>query len=94
MDITINSNRVVIMQDYIICYGRRGTLEVIEAPSLQAAQDKAAELSMRQGILDDELSDTTFAVPYSDVLAYEYDLGEYDDSDIFVRPTPRPWHTL
>ena len=65
------------MQKFIIGYGWRSDVDVIEAPSLDAAKQEAANRSMRAGLLDDDLSDTTFAEPYSDLMAR--DLGLIDE---------------
>ena len=79
------------MNWYIIAYGWHGDCQVIEAPSLKDAQAKAAQFSMREGLLDDDLADTTWARAYDDDLACDLGLLGYDDNDHFVRPIPAPW---
>ena len=62
------------MAKFIIGYGRRSEIDVIEVADLDAALMEATRLSMLDGLLDDDLADTTFAEPYTDDLAWEYGL--------------------
>jgi hypothetical protein len=65
------------MDKFIICYGWLSQLDVIQATSLDAATMRATERSLRDGCLDDDLPDTTWAVPYTPELAEEYGLEQY-----------------
>ncbi len=62
------------MPKFIIGYGFKTALDVIEAPTLDEALMKATERSMLEGCLDDDLADTTFAEPYTEERADEYGL--------------------
>lgn len=57
------------MQKFIIAHGWDSRVDMIDALDLQAAKSEAARRSMADGLLDDDLSDTTWAEPYSDLLA-------------------------
>jgi hypothetical protein len=59
---------------YIICYGRAGELDIITAPSFNEAFMIATARSIDDGILDDELPDTTWVEPYTDAKAEELGL--------------------
>ena len=62
------------MQKFIIGYGWKTDLDVIEADDLRDAEKEATRLSMSLGLLDDDLADTTWAQPYTPDLAYELGL--------------------
>ena len=62
------------MNKYIIAYGWHSDMRVIKAKSLDEAQMIATKLSMEDGLLDDDLSDTTWAEEYTLDRADEYGL--------------------
>ena len=64
------------MQKFIIGYGRREQVDMIDALDLDAAQMEATRRSMADGLLDDDLADTTFAQPYDADTAREYGLTD------------------
>ena len=57
---------------FIIAYGRFCDLEIIEAKDHDDALAAAVERSMADGVLDDDLADTTWAEPWSPEKAKEY----------------------
>lgn len=66
------------MNRFIIAYGWKSDMRVIEAKSIEDARAIATQLSLEDGLLDDDLSDTTWAEPYTDDLAFEYGLLPYE----------------
>ena len=62
------------MNKYIIAYGWRSDMRVVRAKSLDEARMAATKLSMEDGLLDDDLSDTTWAEEYTPDRADEYGL--------------------
>jgi hypothetical protein len=52
------------MPKYIIYYGFTEEIDIIEAESLDEAQMEATRRSMSDGLLDDDLADTTWAEVY------------------------------
>ena len=49
------------MPKFRIVYGRPEQTDIIERDTLQEARDEATTRSMEDGILDDDLPDTTWA---------------------------------
>lgn len=68
------------MTRFIIAYGWESETDIIDAPSLEDARQEAANRSMRLGLLDDDLCDTTWAQPYEEGLAFDLGLTE-DEPD-------------
>ena len=83
------------MTRYIIGYGWHSDVDIIEAASLDEAEMKATERSLMDGLLDDDLSDSTWAEPYSDGRAYELGLFTPDEprskAEAWDRANPKPW---
>ena len=59
---------------WIIRYGRPERLDIIEAYTEDDALMIATELSLGDGMLDDDLADTVWVEPYDRDLALEYGL--------------------
>ena len=60
------------MPQFLITYGHREQTDIIERDTLDEARDEATTRSMEEGILDDDLPDTTWAELYDpDVHAVE-----------------------
>ena len=66
------------MNRYIIAYGWRSDIRVVWADSLDEARMIATKLSIEDGLLDDDLADTTWAEEYTLDRAEEYDLLPYE----------------
>lgn len=64
---------------YIISHGWRADCQIIEAENLAAAEKRATALSMAEGLLDDDLPDTTWAQEFDWWLARDLGLLEYDE---------------
>ncbi len=67
------------MPRWIIGYGFKTALDIIEAETLDEAVQKATERSLLDGCLDDDLADTTFAEPYTEERADEYGLTTQEE---------------
>jgi hypothetical protein len=61
------------LKKFIICYGRTEEIAVIEADNLEAARQEAADRSVAEGMLDDELE--CWAELYTPEAARLYDLA-------------------
>lgn len=62
------------LRKFIICYGRTEEIDVVEAANLDVARQIAADRSVAQGMLDDDLDDT-WAEPYTEEAARLYELA-------------------
>ena len=70
------------MNRYIICHGLDAECNLHYAPSLEAAQARAVELSRAKGLDDDDLIDTTWAQPWDDWLARDLGLMWLDEPEV------------
>lgn len=83
-------------QQFIIAYGWDSEVEIIEAISLKEALAEATCRSLKEGLLDDDLADTTWAEPYSEDLAHDVGLLPLDEMRDWRRDHWRaqaPWRS-
>jgi hypothetical protein len=73
---------------YIISWGWAASCDVIEAANIYDAKAEASKRGMAEGLLDDDLSDTCWAEPYSDGKAHEYGLLPYEDTHSAMQCDP------
>mgnify|MGYP001609691979 CR=1 FL=1 len=71
----------IALPRWIIGHGWASEVDIIEAPSLEDARSEAARRSMLAGLLDDDLSDTTWAIPYDADKAWEMGLLVIDEDN-------------
>lgn len=78
------------MHKWIIGYGWKADIDVIEAEDKDAALDVADQRSMQRGVPEEDLCDYSWAEPYSDELAFELGwIGEPTEKDHWR--TQAPW---
>lgn len=81
------------MARFIIWSGWQSTPDVVDAKDIDEARGKAAERSMLEGLLDDDLADTTGAEVYSEECALRWGLIALDERDFARRAwqSQAPW---